>query len=72
VRCVFGLRTATTTATTASTEPTDAVADHRRVRRALNEEWKGTRGPAAATYARNRFSVTGQVSHLLAEVDRLT
>jgi glycosyltransferase involved in cell wall biosynthesis len=34
--------------------------------------WKITRGPAAARYARSRFSVAGQVSHLLAEVDRLT
>jgi glycosyltransferase involved in cell wall biosynthesis len=39
---------------------------------AIRADWKGTRGPAAALYARNRFSVTGQVSHLLAEVDRLT
>ena len=42
------------------------------VRRALDADWKATRGPVAATYARDRFSVTGQVSHLLAEVDRLT
>ncbi len=39
---------------------------------ALRSDWKTTRGPAAATYARERFSVTGQVSHLLAEVARLT
>ena len=39
---------------------------------ALDEGWKAVRGPVAAQYARNRFSVTGQVSHLLAEVDRLT
>ncbi len=39
---------------------------------ALTADWKHTRGPVAAQYARNRFSVTGQVSHLLAEVDRLT
>lgn len=39
---------------------------------ALAADWKSTRGPVAAQYARNRFSVTGQVSHLLAEVDRLT
>ncbi len=39
---------------------------------ALTADWKGTRGPAAAQYARNRFSVTGQVTHLLEEVDRLT
>jgi glycosyltransferase involved in cell wall biosynthesis len=40
--------------------------------RALDADWKATRGPVAAHYARNRFSVTGQVSHLLADVDRLT
>ena len=39
---------------------------------ALADDWKGTRGPVAARYARERFSVTGQVSHLLAEVARLT
>jgi glycosyltransferase involved in cell wall biosynthesis len=39
---------------------------------ALDADWKATRGPAAARYARDRFSVSGQVSHLLAEVDRLT
>ncbi|MGI8666076.1 MAG: glycosyltransferase [Jatrophihabitans sp.] len=39
---------------------------------ALTADWKSTRGPIAAQYVRNRFSVTGQVSHLLAEVDRLT
>lgn len=39
---------------------------------ALGTDWKATRGPAAALYARNRFSVTGQVSNLLAEVDRLS
>jgi glycosyltransferase involved in cell wall biosynthesis len=39
---------------------------------ALTADWKATRGPVAAQYARNRFSVTGQVGHLLAEVDRLT
>jgi glycosyltransferase involved in cell wall biosynthesis len=39
---------------------------------ALDEDWKKSRGPVAAQYARERFSVTGQVSHLLAEVDRLT
>ena len=42
------------------------------IRHALDADWKTTRGPVAAQYARNRFSVTGQVSHLLAEVDRLT
>lgn len=39
---------------------------------ALRADWKTTRGPVAAQYLRNRFSVTGQVLHLLAEVDRLT
>lgn len=39
---------------------------------ALTADWKSTRGPVAAHYARTRFSVSGQVSHLLAEVDRLT
>jgi glycosyltransferase involved in cell wall biosynthesis len=39
---------------------------------ALDEDWKKSRGPVAAHYARDRFSVSGQVSHLLAEVDRLT
>jgi hypothetical protein len=42
------------------------------VDQALRADWKRTRGPAAAQYARDRFSVTGQVSHLLTEVDRLT
>jgi glycosyltransferase involved in cell wall biosynthesis len=42
------------------------------INRALDADWKAIRGPAAAHYARERFSVTGQVSHLLAEVDRLT
>ena len=42
------------------------------VRLSLDADWKTTRGPAAAHYARERFSVTGQVSHLLAEVDRLS
>jgi len=42
------------------------------INRALDADWKATRGPVAAQYARNRFSVTGQVSHLLAEVDQLT
>ncbi len=49
-----------------ATSLADAI-DH-----ALRADWKHTRGPAAAHYARDRFSVTGQVSHLLAEVDRLT
>jgi glycosyltransferase involved in cell wall biosynthesis len=42
------------------------------INEALDADWKATRGPVAAQYARERFSVTGQVSHLLAEVDRLT
>ena len=42
------------------------------VHQALVADWKSVRGPVAARYARDRFSVTGQVSHLLAEVDRLT
>lgn len=42
------------------------------VRDALDGDWKSTRGPVAARYARDRFSVTGQVAHLLAEVARLT
>ena len=49
-----------------ATELADAIG------RALRENWKSTRGPHAATYARERFSVVGQVAHLLAEVDRLT
>jgi len=39
---------------------------------ALDADWKTARGPVAAQYARERFSVTGQVSHLLEEIDRLT
>ena len=42
------------------------------IEQALTADWKADKGPVAAQYARNRFSVTGQVSHLLAEVDRLT
>lgn len=42
------------------------------VNQALTADWKSTRGPIAAQYVRNRFSVTGQVTHLLEEVDRLT
>lgn len=42
------------------------------VTRAIDEDWKATKGPAAQTYAREKFSVVGQVSALLAEVDRLT
>jgi glycosyltransferase involved in cell wall biosynthesis len=39
---------------------------------ALREDWKQTKGPVAETYVREKFSVVGQVSALLAEVDRLT
>ena len=42
------------------------------INQALTADWKRTRGPVAAHFARNRFSVTGQVTHLLDEVDRLT
>lgn len=49
-----------------------AVALAEAISQALTADWKASRGPVAAQYARNRFSVTGQVAHLLAEVDRLT
>lgn len=49
-----------------------AVALAEAISQALTADWKASRGPVAAQYARNRFSVTGQVTHLLAEVDRLT
>lgn len=39
---------------------------------ALDEDWKATKGPVAATYAQETFSVVGQVAHLLEAVDRLT
>jgi glycosyltransferase involved in cell wall biosynthesis len=42
------------------------------VNRAIDENWKQTKGAVAAAYVREKFSVTGQVSALLAEVDRLT
>lgn len=42
------------------------------IARAVDEDWKHTRGPAAEAYARTNFSVVGQVAHLLAEIDRLT
>jgi phage gpG-like protein len=42
------------------------------ITRAVEEDWKATKGPVAETYARERFSVVGQVSELLAEVDRIT
>jgi glycosyltransferase involved in cell wall biosynthesis len=42
------------------------------INQAITADWKSTRGPVAAQLARHRFSVTGQVSHLLTEVDTLT
>ena len=42
------------------------------VDQAIDEDWKQTKGVAAEAYARTNFSVVGQVSTLLAEVDRLT
>jgi glycosyltransferase involved in cell wall biosynthesis len=42
------------------------------VGRALDEDWKRTRGSTAEAYARDNFSVLSQVSKLLAAVDRLT
>ena len=42
------------------------------VNRAIDEDWKATKGPVAQAYAQEKFSVVGQVSALLAEVDRLT
>ena len=42
------------------------------ITRAVDEDWKATKGPIAEAYSRERFSVVGQVSELLAEVDRLT
>jgi glycosyltransferase involved in cell wall biosynthesis len=42
------------------------------VDRALAEDWKRTKGPVAEAYVKENFSVVGQVSRLLAEVDRLT
>ena len=42
------------------------------VDRALDEDWKRTKGPAAQAYAAANFSVVHQVSELLAAVDRLT
>jgi len=40
--------------------------------RAVEEDWKRTKGPAAEAYARDTFSVVHQVSELLGAVDRLT
>ncbi len=42
------------------------------VDRALEEDWKSSKGPVAEAYVREQFSVVGQVSALLSEVDRLT
>jgi glycosyltransferase involved in cell wall biosynthesis len=39
---------------------------------AVDDRWKQTRGPVAAAYAQANFSVVGQVSRLLEEVDALT
>lgn len=39
---------------------------------ALDEGWKQSKGPEAARYAHDGFSVVKQVSDLLAQVDRLT
>ena len=39
---------------------------------AIDEDWKKAKGPAAEAYAKENFSVVGQVSKLLAEVDHLT
>ena len=42
------------------------------ITRALDEDWKRSLGPGAATYAADNFSVVGQVHKLLDAVDRLT
>jgi glycosyltransferase involved in cell wall biosynthesis len=42
------------------------------VDRALDEDWKRSKGPVVEAYARENFSVVHQVSELLAAVDRLT
>ncbi|HST67272.1 MAG TPA: glycosyltransferase [Mycobacteriales bacterium] len=42
------------------------------VRRAVAEDWKHTKGPAAELYARTTFTVVGQVANLLSEINRLT
>jgi glycosyltransferase involved in cell wall biosynthesis len=42
------------------------------VGRAVDENWKQTKGVTAEAYARENFSVVGQVSKLLETVDRLT
>ena len=40
--------------------------------RAVDEDWKGAKGPTAEAYAAENFGVVTQVSKLLAEIDRLT
>ncbi|HEY0812963.1 MAG TPA: glycosyltransferase [Pseudonocardia sp.] len=42
------------------------------VNRAIDEDWKNTKGPVAEAYVKANFSVVGQVAKLLEEVDRLT
>ncbi len=40
--------------------------------RAVDEDWKGSKGPTAEAYATEHFSVVSQVSKLLEAVDRLS
>ncbi|MGH1493391.1 MAG: glycosyltransferase [Acidimicrobiales bacterium] len=40
------------------------------IRQALSEDWKATKGPVAATYARTTFSTTKQCDDLLSALDR--
>ena len=42
------------------------------VQKAVDDDWKATKGPVAEVYAKENFSVVSQVSKLLEEVDRLT
>jgi glycosyltransferase involved in cell wall biosynthesis len=42
------------------------------VSRAVDENWKASKGPVAEAYVKENFSVVSQVSQLLAEVQRLT
>jgi glycosyltransferase involved in cell wall biosynthesis len=42
------------------------------VTRAVDEDWKATKGPVAQAYAAQNFSVVGQVQKLLEAVERLT
>jgi glycosyltransferase involved in cell wall biosynthesis len=42
------------------------------VTRAVDDDWKATKGPVAQAYAAQNFSVVGQVKKLLEAVDRLT